>query len=254
MLKLNEASESRDILAKSFQEAKTWMDSIPPADSSDREREDHYFYTGTSLYVAGAEAYRFEFEAEKVRELMRKAAGQFLLMHGIRPMPIETDQRNPWLFLKTVGLIVCFCKPTYRKGLANVERWKYSFPENPALAQAVDYLQLLTEFVSSNQVNLDQLNQIKSRCQLGEVDQAFVLPQLEGLDRIARRNEQNWLTALTSLLRYHEQQCWSGDYKLSPDGYLCLPAMMLAQLGRENRLQCNLSSLYLPLQLLGSES
>lgn len=80
----------------------------------------------------------------------------------------------------------------------------------------------------------------------------FLLPKIRGVKAIMDSDQPAFHRAITDLVEAHKWEALRGEYRLMYEGLICLPGLMLAQLGREKQMDVTVKSDYLPLHLLGS--
>ncbi|MDC0008164.1 immunity 49 family protein [bacterium] len=80
----------------------------------------------------------------------------------------------------------------------------------------------------------------------------WVLPAVKGLQALISADALTLNAAVEELIKTHALHAQKDDFfSKSPNGFLCMPGLMLAKLGSEKKLACTVKSDYLPLQLIG---
>lgn len=253
MLRLNQAHEDEHDFDRVVRRAKRVIDAVPPDGSSGVSWERYFESCAKARFNVGMEAYRFEQPAEAVRWFLADSARHYIFMYGKREQPTETDDRNPWTFLGTVGLIVCFCQPFYRKVVAGMDERRYRFPLHRTTEHLAAYLGQLKKHLKGEGADVDLCRRLADAVtteHAGPDERLFLRPELLALASLTQGDEAAWHESISEMLTTHERECETGEYRLSNDGYFSLPALMYAKLGAEHGMRCSLSSLYLPLQLL----
>ena len=81
-------------------------------------------------------------------------------------------------------------------------------------------------------------------------DRVFTLPKAKALQALVTGNVAEWEHAVGGIVAAHREEALKGEYKLLEDGFIALPALMLARLGMERGQNCKVESPYLPLELV----
>ncbi len=250
-LKLNKIS---DQIAE--REIKDNLDSIPhwiaglkvPVDTFDKLR--HLAKLAELNFETGALLYQQEAQKEEVISHLRSAAEYYFKFISARggPEMIGEAPRFVGDFEKAVELVVCFGEKGLRRELAGIERWQYYFPEDDEYRTRADYLEVEKRFVAEgvlNEAELLRLEEICSSDQAPKEEKEFLLPKIKGIKAIVKGDEAALNKAIADLLEAHKREALDGVYRLMCDGLICLPGIMLAQLGRENNMAVTVKSDYL---------
>jgi hypothetical protein len=252
-LKLNRVRDEvvRENLEYTLGRVRSLLAEPVSADPADRER---YFHSlGRDSADAGLMLYQQEAPAREVRAHLARG-GQCLLLGVLqRGRPAPGEYRGPWEFEKAVNLVVCFYTRPIRETAAFVQPWQYYYPPDANQERFVRYLEMLQGFISGTPFDPAVCRQIEAQCTSDTApreDFVFLAAKLRGLRALEARDAPAWNQAIADLVRAHEGEARCGQYRRLPDGFLCLPALMLAQLGRERGLACSVKSPYLPLSLL----
>ena len=169
-----------------------------------------------------------------------------------RPTCAE-EYRSPRDFEKALNLVVCFHTRPLRETAAQVQKWQYCHPPHADQERLVGYLEMLKMFVSGTPLNSTAYQQLESNCTsdiASREEFVFLVPKLRGLRALEAGDESAWNQAIADLVQAHEVEARCGAYRRLPDGLLCLPALMLLELGRERGLACSVESPYVPPSLL----
>ncbi len=218
---------------------------------ADVERWRHA--VGDRACDAGLILYQQEGDAREIRALMRTAAEHLLAEHLGRGEPGPTDDRSPQLFKKTVDVIIAFGTPEQRRALPGVRASQYRHPLRPEDEPLAQLVALLARFAGGQPLDMDACRSLEARCEAAQApkwDRAFHLPNARGLRAVAEGDARAWNDAVARLVKAHEEESKKGEYRKSELSLMCLPALALAQLGRERGLTCELRSEYLPLAVL----
>lgn len=253
--KLNKISDER--VRENLQEQLEWLTPrlaapVPPGPATAQEK--HLSTLGSIACEVGLMLYHQEKPPEEIRPYLARAAEFSLRALSLRGTPGPDEYRSLWEFEKAVNLTVCFGPAVGRAQAAVIPAWKYRAPEHPEHQPFADYLEALKAYLIGARPD-DAAWQRLERHGLSDVaskeDRLFLLPKVQGLRAVATSEAATWNQALTALVKAHEAEAKRGELKLRFDGFICLPALMLAQLGRERGLSCDVRSPYLPLDLLG---
>ncbi|OJH36183.1 hypothetical protein BON30_34035 [Cystobacter ferrugineus] len=224
-----------------------------PVSNDPAALEKHHGSIGDSYREIGLLSYQQELSPKEIREYLSRAAQSLLHMHEVRKKPAPQEDRSPWLFQTTMALVVCFGQPSERDTAARILLHQYHNPPYAELNSLAGLLELYKPVLLGRSPDAAELARLLGACSsdtASKNEQGFVLPQLQALQSMEKKDAKGWEAALASLLKSHEAEAKRGEYKLLTDGFICLPALMLAQLGRERGMQCSLKSPYLPLFLL----
>jgi len=205
-----------------------------------------YFETGALLYQQEA-------QKEEIISHLRSAAEYYVRLHSIETGPEEGDNRLVGDFENTIDLVVCFGEKELRRELAGIERWQYNFPEFNEYRIRADYLAVEKRFVADGVLDEAELQRLEEYCssdKASERERKFVLPKIKGVRAVARGDEAALNRAIADLVESHKWEAVLGKYFLRYEGFICLPGMMLAQLGLERKMAVTVRSDYLPLRLL----
>ncbi len=225
-----------------------------PAPTQNSAALERYFDAiGKDSIDVGLMMYQQEFPCDAIRSHLARG-GKYLLSairHRGRPRPDE--HRSPWEFEKVVNLVVCFHTQDVWTTAAEVQEWQYRHPAYPEDQRVADYLEMLKRFVNGTPLNAFTYQQLETYCAsdiASREEFVFLLPKLRGLRALEAGDGSTWNRAIADLVEAHEIEAQRGEYRLLPDGFMCLPALMLVELGRERGLACLVKSPYLPLSVL----
>jgi hypothetical protein len=253
-LKLNKISDEN---AKS--EIKDNLEFIPnrlaklKATDDANEKLKHLRMLAKLNFEVGVLLYQLEAQKEEIVSHLRSAAEYYVKFIPILPEPKESESRFVGEFEKAIDLVVCFGGKNLRRELAGIERWQYNFPEYDEYRIRADYLEVEKRFVGEGVLDEAELQRLEDHCSSDKAsteERKFVLPRIEGIKAIVRGDQVALNRAITDLIEAHKWEALRGEYRLMYEGLICLPGMMLAQLGRERNIATPMKSDYLPLQLL----
>lgn len=255
-LKLNKIS---DQIAE--KEIKDNLESIPhwiaglkaPKDKFDKVR--HLAKLAELNFETGALLYQQEAQKEEIISHLRSAAEYYVEFISARGEPEVVGEAPRFVgdFEKTVELVVCFGEKGLRRKLAGIERWQYYFPEDDEYRTRAYYLEVEKRFVAEGVLNEAELQRLEEFCSSDKAsyeEKEFLLPKIRGLKALVNGDEAALNRAITDLIEAHKWEALQEAYRLMCDGLICLPGMMLAQLGRERNMAVTVKSDYLPLRLL----
>jgi len=194
---------------------------------------------------------------ETLRSL--RLAGEYSVRdYEARREPAPNSARNLYeLIQRKLALVVCFCAPEWRKRLVKQPSWSYDAPtgNKNAFPYFRAYLRQALHFVEHGTVRdadqerlLAELDGEKGPKKEQEGEE--VLAGLVALAAIDRKDESALHGALRALVLLHERRAKKGVYRNMLEGRIFMNGMFLAQIARERGLSVDLSSSYLPLELL----
>lgn len=204
-------------------------------------------------FELGALFYQQEAQKGEIVSHLGSAGKYYVKFLSMRDEPRELLSRFVGDFEKTVDLVVCFGERELRRELAGIERWQYYFPEDDAYRTRADYLEVEKRFVAEGVLNEAELRRLEEFCTSDKApkeEKEFLLPKMRGLKALVNGDKAALNRAITDLIEAHKLEALGGEYRLMCDGLICLPGMMLAQLGRERNMTVTVKSDYLPLLLL----
>jgi len=204
------------------------------------------FETGTLLYQQKE-------PREEIISHLRSAAEYYIKFLSTRGEPEELLSRFVGNFEKTIELASCFVEKGLRRKLAGIERWQYYFPECDEYRTRADYLEVEKRFVANGVFDEAEFQRLEDYCssdRASKEEREFLLPKIKGVKAIVSGDKDALNRAIENLLEAHKLEALQGVYRLMCDGLICLPGMMLAQLGRERNIAVTVRSDYLPLRLL----
>ncbi|WP_134496553.1 Imm49 family immunity protein [Microvirga pakistanensis] len=252
-LRLNKISDAviRENLLQSIALLQSLQETAAP--EAGRQRERHLVSIADLNFEIGTMTYQQEGSPAEVRAALAKA-GQYFLegIHGRQP-PNATDSRNPYEFEKAISLVVCFCDTSFRKSLGSFREDKYRYPPHLETQLFGEYLVELIKFLSRGTLDAEVLASVIKRAKADSAsrdDHVFTLAKARGLQALQAGNVSEWERAVVELVDAHRDEALKGEYKLLADGFIALPALMLARLGMERGYTCRVNSPYLPFGLL----
>ena len=200
----------------------------------------------------GLMLYQQERSPQEVYTYFARAGASLTQMHLVRRREVE-EERRPRDFATTVHLVVCFGAAEYRRTLSQVQSWQYCMPRNPDDEALVGYLEMLQAYIAGAGLDQQMATRIEQHCledTAPQADRVFLLPKVRGLQAVQRRDADTWELALSDLVKAHAHEAQRGQYRLLPEGFICVSALMLTKLGEEAGMMCHITSPYLPLHLL----
>ena len=194
-LKLNKVAD--DIVARrlngNLEVLKKLLADPPPASAEPARLQRHLRSVGDTSWELGFMMYQQEKAHEEIRPHLARA-GEFLArLHATRPEPTEGEDRLPWYFEKTVGLVVCFCGAEERKLVANCQPWQYRHPVEPEDDIATGYMECLQLFLKGAHPSHEQWAKLLEQCRsdtASKEDRQFVLPCVLALQAVLQKLPQ----------------------------------------------------------------
>ncbi len=251
----------------------SWEDPARQADS--RRTPDcapRYLEQLANLYFdLGIACYEAEEPRPAVLQALRLAGEYTVLEREARREPISVTSRNFYeLIQRTLGLVTCWCSKEWRHRLLRLPRWAYDWPFDPEhvfdrasrpeprkkeLRYFRGYLRQALHFLEEGALIPADLEALLPALEGGkgpkkEQEGEETLSSLRALLALARKDGEALDEALDSLLELHGRRARRGPYRAMPEGRICMNGMFLTQLARESGLSVNVSSPYLPLDLL----
>ena len=254
--KLNKLSGQiiADDLAYTLRELQQSLASPPSDDSPASSLERYYMFIGQDSFTVGAYLCHEGADVSEIRALFAQSGRAWLRETKLREPPVPTDARNPWDFLKVSSLVIAFCKPgTIREELCSVREPSFRNPPRPYHLHVSQLVGLIQEFIAYGEVNRSRANALAAACDTDTATQdaqAWVRPVTDAFIALTDRNPDAVRAAMATVLQSHQREATLGEYAKTPDGLLCVPGLMIAQLAAERDLPCDISSPYLPLHLL----
>ena len=215
--------------------------------------EQYYHVVGTNSLDIGLIFYQQERKQEEIRKYLSQAGEAMIREHKLRTYPESNTYRHIWSFKQAIHLTVCFCTPQWRPNAAIIKEWQYRHPSDPDDDTLSLYLEALKPFIMGENLNENICQRVGERCLLdtaSKEEYLLVLPEVQGLMAIEQKNLRSWETSIDALIKTHEKEAKRGEYRRDIEAFICLPALMLVQLGQEKGMTCKMKSPYLPLTLL----
>jgi hypothetical protein len=253
-LKLNQIADDRidAIVKEGLADLEKRLAVGPPSDDL-AQRIKYFRVTGNTSFDVGACLYQQEQDAREIRRHLARA-GEFLLRaHTLRERPAANESRSPFEFEKTVSLVVCFCGFAERDTASKVHKWQYRNPVNVAHDAYGRYLELLQGFIVHTPLDAEAASAVENHCAsdtANKWERTVLLPQIQGLRAVAAVDPGRWRRALSELVKAHEREATRGELKMARSGLVCLTGLLLAKLGMERDMRCDVQSPYLPWMLL----
>lgn len=169
-----------------------------------------------------------------------------------RPVPEADEHRGPYeaeLFLNVVG---AFGGDDAYRLCAGLRADQLRWPEHAAHVAQAGYLSQLLRYFAGMPLDPAVMQEIAQRCasaRASREDRRFLQPSLAGMIAVVEGDERAWRLALAQLVEAHAEEAAHGDLQLQVEGLVCLRALMLARLGLDAGLDCDIDSPYLPLYL-----
>ena len=214
----------------------------------------------------GLQLYQQEGDPSEIRNHFARAGQNLLVAFSQKWLdPLELE--------KALALAVCFCPRSVYEDVDKIPEKNFNDPsayDNADksflaiggadhlvfFAGLVQYLNLLRHFLASGQLDMVHWKQAEAACLkpgAAPYDAKVNLWKLRGLLAVTTKDATLFNEAMAKIVQDHEHEAQRGENQRSTRGFICLPAMMLAYLGREVELVCEVQSPYLPLHLLKHE-
>lgn len=216
--------------------------------------ENYFHAVGDTSCDVGLTMYQQEKSPREIRPYMVMAADFLLREHMVRQKPAPNTSRNPWLFKKTVELIIGWGDSEKGKALTNIEPWQYRNPPHPEHDRISEYIKVLVNFLVERCLNVEACRSVEERLASDSAsrdERSILLPGARGLRGAVEGDSKLWNDAIAELVAAHAVEAKKGEYKRSESGFICLPALALAKLGLERGLTSSVRSVYLPLEIMG---
>lgn len=200
----------------------------------------------------GLELYQQEGDVSEIRRSLTTAAKE---LFAVLALDQENAVLTPLEFEQAIALAVCFWPDPPYADVAGLPMRKF-FPAAESLAfyaRLARYLDLLRAFLNGGQLDDGAWDQVASECARGNAsryDAQATLAKLKGLKAVAKGDSAQLNESIAALVDDHENEAKRGENQRSSRGFVCLPALMFAQLGASRNLPCTVKSPYLPLFLL----
>jgi len=273
-LRLNAISDhdAASALARCESDIARWEEVGPnPDDRRVPAAAPRYYEVLADLYFkAGTLAYQQQRPLEHVQHYLHFA--------GIRSVeelehsgdPIESTNRDFYRMIdRVLGIVACFCPYAVRQRLAALHESRYHWPhdpkwtfqpgqrEHPRLMHGyyrLEYMRAAFEALTTGRVNVVRVQALIREL---DADDRHVGERVEAslcywaLMGIADRNAGFFDQTLAKLLELHRGEAQGGRYKTRNEGLLCVNALLLARMAREQAMPVSFISDYLPLALIG---
>lgn len=254
-LRLNEIGEQIIVekLQLITQQIERYERNLPGPAEDHRDRELRHRALGEMLWEAAVLSYQQEQPPEAIRSFLVRSAREWVRMHSERyDLPTE-EEWDPRDFEKAFHLAICFGGPEERRTAAGLPEGLYIGEPDDDQPPLLGYLTLLKQHVTGGTPDSMLLAQLIKCCRSDTASKharKSILPRLQGLRALQTGSQDIWRQSIEGLVRDHEWEATKGEFRLLFDGFLCLPALALAQLGKERGMSCTINSAYLPLVLL----
>ena len=253
-LKLNKIDSN--IIREDLNKDRARLESFLAADGSSPLKRDPIRYSRRCADAAlefGLGLYQQEGDRAEIRRSFGIAGAQLI---SILSMSEPNAALSPLEFEKALALAVCFSPRSIDENVSAVPVSKF-FADPKALSLyevLAHYLDIARRFVTSGQLDRPDWGRVEAECtrsNAGRYDAVVNLAKLRALEAVDSRNAALLNDSIGTLVEDHENEALRGENQRSTRGFVCLPALMFAQLGAERDLACTVASVYLPLALLG---
>lgn len=257
MLTLNRIQE------KEAQDNLEWMRELLhdvrklPSSDDPRKRQHIHENIGSLSLQLGLTAYALERDANEVHSYLSDAAEHLAQSLVLLSPPEPETHRNPWQVEQILSLVACFGSAQSRSAMGTLDANRYRHPVRPEHDALARYLDVLRAHVAGAALDTAALSAVVQACESPRAtkeDRLFLRHSARGLMAVDAKNAEDWNYALAQILTSHGREARNGDLALLADGFVSLPALMLANAGLERGLSCHAKSEYLPLVLLELET
>lgn len=249
-LKLNGITD--EIVAENLGHAQSLLSRLlakPVSDSSSlAERKRNAYALGDTYLELGLMKYQQGYAGEDVKADLKRAASHLLQEHEYPP---DEGPATPWSFEKVLTLVGCFGEAADQRRAGGISESYYRHPAHQAF---VAYLDILKKCIGSGTIPTAGLSEVERECRSEKAskdERTLLLPRLLALSALGNRERAAWDQALSELVATHAKEAKRGELKHSRDGFICLPGLLFAKLGRELGWKWSGQSPYLPESLLG---
>jgi len=214
--------------------------------SIDLEVRQQAIFVVTNKYIDLAYAnYVLENYSEVRPNLIKAAPFAFLLAFD----PELKDAQNDWTIQKKINLIILFGDLQLLNKLSITTVKLHSVAYQAKLLYA-ELLKAIGTGQTPTQSDIDVALLEAKNTKDKDVLQ-YILPLIEAVFALISGDELLWQESIAKAIKWHSDECKFGDYKDMEEGFICLNALTMAKLGKENHgWQCQTDSLYLPLFLI----
>ena len=255
-LKLNKLSDAQvvDEIARGTRMIEKVLASKPATDAGPERFERYYNSLGGYSFDIGACLYQQQSDLAEIQQQLQRAGGSLMNMHALRGEPKPNTSRNPWTYKKALNLVACFGTLEEQKLAGTISESAYRNPPRQDNETIATYVGVLGRFIATKDLEtvlLEDLVENSSADNASKDIVTWVLPAVKGLQALILADEVALNAAIENLIKTHSHAAQKDDfYSKAPNGFLCMPGLMLAKLGNEKNLACTVKSDYLPLQLL----
>jgi len=252
-LKLNKISDAavREDIANNQERLEKFLAAQP----SSPMRSDPVRYSrrlSDAALELGLELYQQDGDVPEIRRYLGLAGKELFALLSIKR---QNAVLSPLEFEKALALAVCFCPPSVSESAATIPMENFFGDPNALAFYAVlaRYLAILRDFLGAREVNGEAVKKLEAECaraNASRYDALVNLAKLKALEAVAGHDSEVFNEAIATLVEDHENEATRGENQRSSRGFVCLPALMFAQLGATRSLRCTVESPYLPLQLL----
>jgi len=132
-LKLNSLSSDEALkMLKYRKEGLEKTIKFAPHDNAEPAKLEKFnWYLGNKSFDYGACLYQQQSDRKDIRKQFRSAGEALLKLHELRLKPESNETRNPWLFLKALNIVACFCGPEQRRLARDRKESAYRHPSRP---------------------------------------------------------------------------------------------------------------------------
>ena len=273
-LRLNATSDqdAAAALERCEQDIGKWEEAGP--DDSQRRvaaAAPRYYEILADLYFkAGTLCYQQQRPLEHVQHYLHFAGVRAVEELERRDNPLASTNRDFYRMVdRVLGLVACFCPYELRTRLGAVHESRYHWPHDPKWTfqpgqrevprllhgfYRLEYMRAALETLVTGKVNVVRVQALIREL---DNDDRHVAERVEaslcywGLMAVADRNAGFLDQTLSKLLDLHRGEAQNGRYKTRSEGLLCMNAMFLARMAREQSMPVSVLSDYLPLALIG---
>jgi len=265
-------SDAASALARCEEDIARWEEAGPnPEDRRVAASAPRYYEVLADLYFkAGTLAYQQQRPREHVHHYLYFAGLRSVEELEQRGNPIETTNRDFYRMIdRVLGIVACFCPYDLRPRLAALHESRYHWPhdpkwtfqpgqrEQPRLLHGyyrLEYMRAALETLTTGRVNVVRVQALIREL---DSDDRHVGERVEAslcywaLMAVADRNAGFLDQTLAKLLELHRGEAQGGRYKSRNEGLMCMNAMFLARMAREQAMPVTVLSDYLPLAFIG---
>lgn len=249
MLRLNKVEEEylKNNLARCTKFLPIWIERYDDPNETLEQRKESVFEVTSKLMSIAYDNYAFENFSE-VKPYLEKAA-PFAFLRGFDPK-LKTGNID-WTIQKELNVVILFGDDELKTKLGQAD---WSLSKERIMHQACYlYDHLLIKLGSGQSIPEEEIiTAITEAKKTKDKDvQQFILPLIEAIEAIIIGDQLQWQANIDKVIQWHTDECKFGELKDMTDGFICLNALTIAKLGKDqHNWQCTTDSLYLPLFLI----